>query len=83
MGILSKGVHKSYEIGKTIGKYVKNSRPSRLRCLKFWAALRNVYLTLCPEAATSQLLVMRADNACCRGSFAVVKEGLQKETGMR
>lgn len=37
MGILSKGVHKSYEIGKTIGK----------------------------------------------GSFAVVKEGLQKETGMR
>jgi len=37
MGILSKGVHKSYEIGKTIGK----------------------------------------------GSFAVVKEGLQKETGLR
>eukprot|EP00961_Rhodomonas_salina_P213990 2889921-Rhodomonas_salina.1 len=34
MGILSKGVHKSYEIGKTIGKYVHHSRPARLRCLR-------------------------------------------------
>jgi hypothetical protein len=74
MGILSKGVYKGYDIGKTIGKCVLASQNAR-RCSI------NQHFPVCQahdaDASSSFL------SCFLRGSFAVVKEGIHKESGSR